>query len=183
MYWKRYARRSAKTLKRRILTTLGVCVLISAGVAFAAPPESGGYLAGYENADPQPSAFSLWSTLAYLLSLLVVFVFVAGAAYLAACFLGGRFNQDIGGGGRLLSSVALGPKMSVCVVELAGKVMLLGVTEQNVNLLGEIDDLEEIERLHRQSFAAGLNGTMFSREFGALSGLVQKIPPFFRNDK
>ena len=79
----------------------------------------------------------------------------------------------------MLGSIALGPKMSVCVVELAGKVLLLGVTEHNVSLLGEVDDEEEIERLHRQSFAAGSGGAMFSREFGALSGLVQK----FRNDK
>ena len=166
------------------LGVAAVCVLAFGfgGVAFAAP-ETGGYLAGYENIDPQPSTFSLWSTLAYLLSLLVVFLFVAGAAYAAARFLGGRFNQNVGSGGRLLSSIALGPKMSVCVVEVAGKVVLLGVTEHNVNLLGEIDDLEEIERLHRQSFAVDLGGTMFGSQFGALSGLAQKIPPFFRNDK
>ncbi len=164
------------------LTTICIWLLIFGGVVFAAP-ESGGYLAGYENVDPQPSTFSLWSTLAYLLSLLFVFLFVAGAAYMAARFLGGRLNQNIGSGGRLLQSVALGPKMSVCVVEIAGKVILLGVTENNVNLLGEIDDLEEIERLHRQSFATDLSGTMFGSQFGTLSGLVQKIPPFFRNDK
>ena len=158
-------------------------VALVSGTVFAAPETGGGYLAGYENADPQPSTFSLWSTFAYLLSLLVVFIFVAGAAYAAARFLGGRFNRDLGSGGRLLSSVALGPKMSVCIVELAGKVLLLGVTEHNVSLLGEVDDPEEVERLHRQSLSVGLNGSMFGQEFGALSGLVQKIPPFFRNDK
>lgn len=157
-------------------------VLIFSTAVWAAP-ESGGYLAGYENADPQPTSFSWWSTVAYLVSLLAIFVFVAVMAYVAARFLGGRFSQELGaGGGRILSHLALGPKMSVCVVEMAGRVFMLGVTEHNISLLAEIDDAEEIERLNRQKLAGGFDSAMFSQQFGALSGLVQKIPPLFRGD-
>ena len=105
-------------------------------------------------------------------------------AYVAARLMGGRFNSDINsGGGRILSHLALGPKMSVCVVEMAGRVLLLGVTEHNVTLLTEVDDAEEIERLNRQSLTRNFDGAMFSQQFGSLAGLLQKIPPFFRGDK
>ena len=70
-------------------------------------------------------------------------------------------------------------KLSVCIVEMAGRVFLLGVTEQNIRLLAEITDEEEIERLHRRSLASPLSGD-FREQFSGLSDLVQRIPPLFR---
>ncbi len=168
---------------KRGLFVVGVFLSVSA--VCVAAPESGGYLAGYENTTPQPSAFSWWSTAAYILSLLAVFVFVALMAYVAARIFGGRFGKEFAqnAGGRVLYSLPLGPKMSVCVVEIAGRYLLLGVTEQNVSLLTEIEDAEEIEQLMRQSLANGFEGAMFSRQFGSLADLMQKIPPFFRSGK
>ncbi|MBR4695284.1 MAG: flagellar biosynthetic protein FliO [Selenomonadaceae bacterium] len=145
----------------------------------AAP--SGGYLSGYENVDPNPSPVSWWSTLAYLISLLAIFAFVVVLAYFAARFMGGHFSSSLSGnGGRLLESLPLGPKMSVCLVEMADRVFLLGVTEHNITLLSEITDEEEIERLRRQSLTHAVDMGMFSQQFGALSEFVQKVPPLFR---
>ena len=138
---------------------------------------AGGYLEGYEEADPRPTAVSWWSTLAYMLSLFAVFGVVLVMAYFAARFIGGRFNAArlSASGGRVLENLPLGPNRSVCIVEMAGRVFLLGVTEHNINLLGEVTDKDLIEHLHAQSLAAG---DMFSQEFGTLSGLVRKIPLF-----
>ena len=137
----------------------------------------GGYLEGYEEVDPRPTGVSWWSTLAYLLSLFAVFAVVLVMAYFAARFLGGRFNaaRMSASGGRILENLPLGPNRSVCTVEMAGRVFLLGVTDHNINLLGEITDKNLIEHLHEQSINSG---DMFSQEFGTLSGLVKKIPLF-----
>ena len=138
---------------------------------------AGGYLEGYEEPDPRPTGVSWWSTLAYLVSLFAVFAVVLVMAYFAARFIGGKFNaaRISASGGRVLENLPLGPNRSVCTVEMAGRVFLLGVTEHNINLLGEITDKDLIEHLHAQSIA---QGDMFSQEFGTLSGLVKKIPLF-----
>ena len=170
---------------------LFVCVLLLLpAIGLAAPDmgqaaeeaaSSGGYLAGYEDVDPRPTTVSWWSTLAYLVSLFAVFGFVVVMAYFAARFLGGKFAQHItGNGGRILEHLPLGPNRSVCAVEIADRVFLLGVTEHSITLLSEITDPEEVERLHRDNMVRPLDTVMFSREFGMLSDLAQKIPPILR---
>ena len=148
----------------------------------AAGEAAGGYLSGYENATvPQPAAMSWWSTIAYLVSLFVVFAFVVGMAYLAARFVGGHFAKPMAGqGGRIVSHLPLGPNRSVCIVEMAGKFFMLGVTEHQITLLGEVTDEEEIGRLRHQESSMPLGADMFSSQFGSLAGLAQKIPPLFR---
>ena len=138
---------------------------------------AGGYLEGYEEVDPRPTGVTWWSTLAYLVSLLAVFAVVLGMAYFAARFIGGRFNaaRMAASGGRILENLPLGPNRSVCTVEIAGRVFLLGVTDHSINLLSEITDKDLIEHLHAQSLNSG---DMFSQEFGTLSDLVKKIPLF-----
>jgi len=156
-------------------------------VAFAEPAlaaeeaAQGGYLSGYDTNVPQPAAMSWWSTAAYLVSLFVIFVFVVGLAYFAARFIGGKFaQQKLGYGGRILSHLPLGPNRSVCVIEMSGRVFMLGVTEHSITLLTEITDADEIDRLHREDLAFGKMPDMFSQQFGTLAGLVQKVPPLFR---
>jgi flagellar protein FliO/FliZ len=141
----------------------------------------GGYLSGYDTNVPQPAAMSWWSTAAYLVSLFVIFAFVVGMAYLAARFLGGHFARPAKtSAGRIISHLPLGPGRSVCIVEIAGHFMLLGVTEHEITLLKEITDLEEMEKLRRMDSDTSLSGDMFSQQLGSLSGLAQKIPPFLR---
>lgn len=147
---------------------------------------SGGYLAGYENADPHPSQVSWWSTLAYLISLFAVFAFVVVMAYFASRFLSGRFRPVMNGqGGRILEHLPLGPNRSVCVVELAERVFLLGVTEHSITLLREITDAEEIERIHRRMLGQKpqpLEAGLFTQQFGSLEKLAKRIPAIFKKD-
>ena len=162
-------------IKFYLPVAVALCCVIYSGISVA--EAAGGYLEGYEEADPRPTAVSWWSTLAYMLSLFAVFGVVLVMAYFAARFIGGRFNAArlSASGGRVLENLPLGPNRSVCIVEMAGRVFLLGVTEHNINLLGEVTDKDLIEHLHAQSINSG---DMFSQEFGTLSGLVRKIPLF-----
>ncbi|MDY4696596.1 FliO/MopB family protein [Selenomonas montiformis] len=171
--------------KQTIVLTVvagGLLLLLMVDPALAADTAaSGGYLAGYENADPRPSSISWWSTIAYLVSLFAIFAFVVGLAYFAARFLGGHFaRQKMGYGGAILSHLPLGPNRSVCAVEMAGRVFLLGVTEHSITLLSEITDPEEIDRLRREGRSGPPVPEMFSQQFGTLSELVRKVPPLFR---
>lgn len=170
--------------KHIILTcVVGVLVflILMDPVLAAEEAAKGGYLSGYENADPKPSSISWWSSIAYLVSLFAIFIFVVGLAYFAARFLGGRFaQQKMGYGGKILSHLPLGPNRSVCIIEMAGRIFMLGVTEHSVTLLAEINDPDEIDRLHREELTSPRVPEMFSQQFGALSDFVQKVPPIFR---
>ncbi|MCI7541360.1 MAG: flagellar biosynthetic protein FliO [Veillonellaceae bacterium] len=156
-----------------------ICVFILQDSAWAADAaSSSGYLSGYENPDPRPSPVSWWSTLAYLLSLLVIFGFVVVMAYFVARFVGGHFGKSVSRhGGRLLVSLPLGPKSSAAVVEIAGRTFLLGVTESNVSMLAEITDPREIEALERESalLPQQAEGTMFTSQLGALADFVSRF--------
>lgn len=160
------------------IVVLTLCVVLNFDCE-TAKAVGGGYLSGYEEVEPQPTSISWWSTFAYLISLVAVFAVVVVMAYFAARFIGGRFNSArmAAGGGKILENLQLGPNRSVCVVEIAGRVFLLGVTDGGITLLGEIDDKDIIEHLHEQSLAAN---DIFYNDFGSFSDMVKKIPPLFR---
>ena len=169
-----------------LIWILFVLILPSTGMA----ADSGGYLAGYENQDPMPNGtpgVSWWSTIAYVASLIVVFLFVAGLAYYVSKILGGRFGRPVSnGGGRVLENLPLGPGRSACLVELAGKLLLLGVTERSITLLGEIEDEAAAEQILKKSLAESStpfpDTKGFERQFGSLDQLVKRIPTIFKND-
>ena len=152
--------------------------MLCTGDVFAAGETGSGYLAGYEEADPRPSAVSWWSTVAYVVSLFAVFAFVVILAYFAARAFGKNSMQRLAArGGQIYLQLPLGPNRSLCVVELFGRVFVLGVTDANIHLITEIDDSETLEEIR----AAGpAEGGVFQEQFGSLSDFVQKIPPLFR---
>lgn len=156
-----------------IIALFGVMLALNFGTAEAV----GEYLSNYEEVEPKPTAVSWWSTLAYLLSLVAVFAVVVVMAYFTAKFIGGRFNARMStGGGRILENLPLAPNRSVCIVEIAGRVFLLGVGE-NISLLAEITDNNTVENLREK------NQNMFSQDFSSVSDLIQKIPPIFKKNK
>ena len=162
------------------LSLLFGCILVAlcTGDVSAAGETGGGYLAGYEEADPRPSAVSWWSTVAYVVSLFAVFAFVVILAYVVARAFGKNSMQRLAArGGQVYMQLPLGPNRSVCVVELFGHVFVLGVTDANIHLIAEIDDPETVEEI-RASEPAGSG--VFQEQFGSLSDFVQKIPPLFR---
>ena len=162
------------------LSLLLGCVLyaLCTGDVSAAGETGGGYLAGYEEADPRPSAVSWWSTVAYMVSLFAVFAFVVILAYVVARAFGKNSMQRLAArGGQIYLQLPLGPNRSVCVVELFGRVFVLGVTDANIHLITEIDDPETVEEIRASEPVVG---GVFQEQFGSLSDFVQKIPPLFR---
>ena len=148
------------------------------GDVSAAGETGGGYLAGYQEADSRPSAVSWWSTVAYVVSLFAVFAFVVILAYVVARAFGKNSMQRLAErGGQVYLQLPLGPNRSVCVVELFGRVFVLGVTDANIHLITEIDDPETLEEIRS---AAPMEAGVFREQFGSLSDCVQKIPPLFR---
>ena len=156
----------------------GLLLFVCMGDVSAAGETGGGYLAGYEEADPRPSAVSWWSTVAYVVSLFAVFAFVVLLAYIVARAFGKQSMQRLAArGGQVYLQLPLGPNRSVCVVELFGRVFVLGVTDASVRLITEINDPETVEEIRSMAPA---EGGVFQEQFGSLSDFVQKIPPLFR---
>ena len=158
--------------------------------AAAAESSSGGsgYLAAYQDVYPHPSQTSIWSTLAYLLSLLVVFAFVLFLAYMASRFLGSRFAAvSSSKNGKILESMSLGANRSVCIVELAGKILMLGVTDNSVNLLQEITDPAEIAYLRQKAERAGLREgevpLFLSEQFESMEQISKRIGSLFHKNR
>ena len=81
--------------------------------------------------------------------IIVVLALMIGAIYtifrVMKKFL--KVKEDTGDGVQLLTSRTLGPGKQVQVVFVHGRYLILGVTNDNINLLGEITDPKEIEHI------------------------------------
>lgn len=166
---------------------LAVCMVFMMQAVTWAAAEGGGYLSAYQGSAAQPVQSSGWSMAAYLLSLLVVFAFVAFLAYFASKFIGKKFSvAQVGKVSKVLDSMSLGPNRSLYVVEIAGKVLLLGVTEQNITLLEEITDELEIVKLRNEAGAHAQNPDfqqVFAKQLTSLNSLSKKIPSLLNDRK
>lgn len=165
--------------KRRFGQALAVAlaVLCLCGPAWAAG-QGGEYLAYQE---PQPAGTSWLSTIAYLFTLLITFAVVIGLAYFTSRFFGQRMSRYSGAGdNRVLASLPLGQNRGVFVVEVAGKFLVLGVTDHSVNFLQEINDPAVIERL-RTSTPPPPNqfDAVFQKQLASLQQMSQKFPGVF----
>lgn len=75
-----------------------------------------------------------------LLGGLFLFVLVLVLAWYCSRWLGGRFGFSAAGGTvRVLERVMVGPDRSLLVVRAGEDVLLLGVTPQHIERLGELD--------------------------------------------
>ena len=150
--------------------------------AYAA--ESGEYLKYSES--PPATTTSTLSMVAYIFSLLITFAFVIGLAYLASKFLGRKMsslhrNND----NKILTAVSLGPNKSVCVVEIAGKVFVLGVTDHAINLLQELSSDEEIAKVKAQANIANNEDNyadLFQKQLVSLRQMTSKFPGAFKKN-
>jgi len=145
----------------------------------AAAEQGGGYLSYQE---PKPAGSTWLSTLAYLLSLLLTFALVIALAYFASRFLGqkiGRFAAT--GDNKVLLSLPLGANRGIYVVEVAGKVLILGVTDHSVNLLQEITDPAVLEKLRAASPPESSRrfDAAFHRHLASLQQMSARFPGVF----
>jgi flagellar protein FliO/FliZ len=151
--------------------------------------EEGGYLASYQSTQPQES--SSLSVMAYVFTLLMAFAVVLALAYLASRFLG----QKMGGfqfakSSKILETLPLGANRFIYVVEIAGKVLVLGVTNTQITLINEINDEIEIARLRTDAanvFSNDAFNRIFEKQVISLEQITRKFPNLFgsreKNDK
>ena len=86
-------------------------------------------------------AKSLISNIGSVLMALVVFVLILYLAYYATKKLGKRLtikgvgNKNI----KILDSIPIGQNKSVMIIETAGKTLLVGITQNEISLITELD--------------------------------------------
>ena len=164
-----------------VLIIFGFLILFAGQVLAAA--ETGEYLKYQE---PQPATSSWLATSGYIVSLLLTFLLVLGLAYLTSRFIGKKMAAGGGlGNGKVYATLSLGPNRAVYVIEIAGKFMVLGVTEQNITMLTEINSLSDIEQL-KSTQNLGMPPEQFSsvfhKQLGVLKQMQRKFPYTFSSD-
>jgi flagellar protein FliO/FliZ len=78
-----------------------------------------------------------------LLALAVVLGLLGGLYWLARRFMPSQAGGP-SGGMRVLGRLPLGPRKGLVLVEVAGRVLVLGMSEQGLNLLTTLDDPQQI---------------------------------------
>lgn len=158
-----------------LLVLLGA---LCAPVACAAG-QPGEYLSYQE---PKPSGASWVSTLAYVITLGATFLLVIGLAYFTSRFLGQKMGRvTVGNDNRIVLTLPLGPNRAVHVVEIAGKFLVLGVTDHNISLLQEINSEDQTAKLRAIVPAAPAPqfDTVFQRHLASLQHMSDKFPGVF----
>ena len=135
--------------------------------------------------------FLSWlSSFAYVFSLLFTFAVVLFLAYVASRFLGRRLGHLGVQGGRkqqILQVIPLGQQGAIQVVEVGGRILVLGITSQQIQLLLEITDSQEIDRIRSQQdallqdelFSEIPLNNMLTNSLQRLDALKNKFPRVF----
>ena len=93
-----------------------------------------------------PSADFSSALVQMLAGLFLVLAVMVGAYWLVRRFLPGP--AAVGSGRmRLLGRMGLGARKYLALVEVAGKVLVLGVTNESINLLDTVDDPERVAEM------------------------------------
>jgi flagellar protein FliO/FliZ len=123
---------------------------------------------------------SSWEFILSILKMLSAPALVLGLMVVAMFFLR-KFMSKTGGGVesdelvKIVSTRYLGPKSSIVILDVLGRVVVVGVTNQQISLLTEIDDRESLDRLKtlrgRRSQSPALIDqlTLYKRKLKALS--------------
>ncbi len=119
--------------------------LVLAAEQPATPAAAPGYL---QYQEPAKATSSAWGTMAYVLSLIVLFIGVIVLAYFTSRFIASRMG-GIGqsAGSTIHTTLALGPNRNIHLVEMAGRFFVVGATEHSIQMLFEIESPEQIARI------------------------------------
>lgn len=91
-----------------------------------------------------------------LLNFLALFGVVLLLAWLTTRFVGGRMSGNAAGSSiRVVGHIPAGRERSIMMVEVGGRVYLLGVTAQQITLLDAIEDREALDKILAAAPAPG----------------------------
>jgi len=118
---------------------------------FSEPSMDGieGYEAGENLSDGDSESGTAWEVFKMILTLALVVAIIYGVAYFFKKGLKQKNNEDPFL--RQVSKVTLSPGKSVQIVTLLDKAYIIGVTDDNINLLGEVEDKELINSMNLYS--------------------------------
>jgi flagellar protein FliO/FliZ len=161
-----------------LLLICAFSVLTLAAEPSSAPAAPPGYL---QYQEPARAGSSTVGTIAYVFSLVVMFLGVIVLAYLASRFIAAKMG-GIGQspGSSIHMTLALGPNRNIHLVEMAGRFFVVGVTEQSIRLLFEIDSPDQIALIRdststaKPSFEEALGS-----QLSALKQIRERFPAVF----
>ncbi len=174
----------------RFLTALTVGVTAAVWQTAALAVESGNEYLKYQEPASSGGGISWFSSFAYVFSLLLTFAVVLLLAYVVSRFLGRRLGHLGAAGGKkqqILQVIPLGQHGAIQVVEVGGRVLVLGITSQQIQLLLEITDPQEIDRIRSQQdmllqdelFSEIPLNNMLTNSLQRLDALKSKFPRVF----
>lgn len=153
--------------------------LIHTGNVFA---ESKEFLK-YQEPKPQVSLLSSIDTTLYLIT---VFVLILGLAYITSRFIGTKMKSQQTGihGDMILSSLALGSNKGIYLVHFAGRMLVLGVSDQRIDLLADMTDNPDVAELKAMYQAARpveapQFSAVFDSQLASLRQMSNKFPRVF----
>lgn len=114
-----------------------------------------------------------------IIKTILVLALFAGGFYMFFKFVSQKAGLHVSGQEaiQILSTVSLGTNKFVQIIDVAGKVFLLGVSDSSINLLTEIKDREDIDRIRLlSSRSTPVQGASF-QEFlvGQVGWVISKI--------
>ncbi|MGP0565168.1 MULTISPECIES: flagellar biosynthetic protein FliO [unclassified Nitrospina] len=98
-----------------------------------------------------PDIFSAGLKMFYTLALVLGLMFLLFHVFKKYVWKNGVFgteNKPI----KVLSTGFLGPKKSIALVEVAGEVLVLGIANENISLLANVEDPDQIDRIKGGSY-------------------------------
>lgn len=107
----------------------------------------------------ESSSPSGWGTFADLMTVIVVLIVIIGLIILFIKFLSKNSKWFSSGKGiHLMAGVQLGQHKSMQMVEVAGRIYVLGVGE-NVQLIDKIEDPDQVDQIRQAFYDVGANGS------------------------
>ena len=76
-----------------------------------------------------------WTTFFYIIVMIVVII----GAYLATKYIAGKGGRAKSRHIRMIDRMTLGRDKHILLIEIGGKKLLIGITNQSINVLGDID--------------------------------------------
>lgn len=122
---------------------------------------------------------SIFGTIGSIFIAIVGFILIVYLAYFATKKMGKRLsirgvgNKNI----KILESISVGQNKSIAIIETAGKVLLIGITQNEITLISELDE-NMIDRVEDEKSA---NGMAFSKAFKSV--LEKKLNKNFNKTK
>lgn len=100
---------------------------------------------------------SMLGTLGNVLIALLAFVLIIYLAYFATKKMGKRLSiKGVGTKNiKVIESVSIGQNKAIVIVEVGGKTLLLGVTQNEITLISELDN-NKIEKSNEEKNAGGM---------------------------